>query len=119
MEDKWFSNLELVDPLAISHKTLKKKFNKLTGLKLTVSFLSGLPLSNGTTVTTFAFSGNTLFPILQLMAFVSIGAKKLDVILMCLGGMISIPNAFLVSISFRSYFTLSLGFCCYQLLSSL
>ena len=31
-------------------------FNKLTGLKLEISFLSGLPLSNGTTVATFAFS---------------------------------------------------------------
>ena len=41
------------------------------------------------------------------MAVVSIGAKKLDAILMSLGGMVSIPTAFLVSISFRSFFTVS------------
>ena len=82
-------------------------FNKLTGLKLEISFLSGLPLSNGTTVATFAFSGNTLFSILEFMAVVSIGAKKLDAILMSSGGMASIPTAFLVSVSFRSFFTFS------------
>ena len=102
-------------------------FNKLTGLKLKISFLSVLPLSNGTTVATFAFSGNTLFSILEFMAVVNIGAKKLDAILMSLGGMVSIPTASLVSISFRSFFTLSTvvglkgkitWFCCYQVLSS-
>ena len=82
-------------------------FNKLTGLKLEILFLSGLPLSNGTTVAIFEFSGNTLFFILELMAVVSIGVKKLDAILMSLGGMVSIPTAFFVSISFRSFFTLS------------
>ena len=41
------------------------------------------------------------------MAVVSIGAKQLDVILMSLGGMVSIPTAFLVSVSFRSFFTFS------------
>ena len=69
-------------------------FNKLTGLKLEISFLSDLPLSNVTTVATFAFSGNTLFSILELMAVVSIGAKKFDAILMSLGGMVSILSPF-------------------------
>ena len=40
------------------------------------------------------------------MAVVSIEAKKSDVILMSLGGMVSIPTAFLVSVSFRSFFAL-------------
>ena len=82
-------------------------FNKLSYLKLEILFLSGLPLSNGTTVAIFEFSGNTLFFILELMAVVSIGVKKLDAILMSLGGMVFIPTAFLVSISFRSFFTFS------------
>ena len=87
-------------------------FNKLTGLKLEKSFLSDLPLSNGTTVATFAFSGNTLFSILEFMGVVNIGAKRLDAILMSLLGMVSIPTVFFVSISFRSFLTLSavLGF---------
>ena len=99
-------------------------FNKLTGLKLEMSFLSGLPLSNGTAVATFAFSGKTLFSILELMAVVSIAAKQLDVILMSLGGMVSIPTAFLVSISI-SFFTLSTvvglkeKITCFLLLSSI
>ena len=41
------------------------------------------------------------------MAVVSIETKKLDAILTSLGGIVSLPTAFLVSISFRSYFTLS------------
>ena len=76
-------------------------FNKLTGLKLEISFLSGLPLPNGTTVATFAFSGKTLLFTLKFMAVVSIGAEKLDAILMNLGEIVSIPTTFLVSISFR------------------
>ena len=58
-------------------------------------------------VATFAFSGNTLFSILEFMVVVSIGAKKSDAILMTLGGMVSVPTAFLVSVSFRSFLTLS------------
>ena len=81
-------------------------FNKLTDLKLEI-FLYGFSLSNGETVATFAFSGDTLFSIPEFMAVVSIGAKKLDAILMSLGGIVSMPTAFLVSISFRSFFTLS------------
>ena len=72
-----------------------------------MSFLSGFPLCDGTTVATFAFSGNTLFSILGFMAVVSIGAKKLDAILISLGGIVSIPTPFLVPISFRSFLTLS------------
>ena len=82
-------------------------FNKLTGLKLEILFLSGFPLSNGTTVVTFMLSGNTLLSILKFMAVVSIGTKKLDAILMSLVGIVSVPTVFLVSISFRSLFTLS------------
>ena len=48
-----------------------------------------------------------MFSTLEFMAVVSIGAKKLDVILMSLSGMLSIPTAFLVLISFRSFFILS------------
>ena len=82
-------------------------FNKLTGLKSEISFLSGFPLSNGTTVEVFALFGNTLFSILEFMAVVSIGGKKLDAILMSLGKIVSITTTFSVSISFRSFFTLS------------
>ena len=82
-------------------------FNKLTGLKLEISFLLGFPLSNGASIATFAFSGNTQFSKLEFMAVVSTGAKNLDAILMSLGGTLSIPTAFLLSISFRSFFTLS------------
>ena len=49
-------------------------FNKLTGLKLEISFLSGFPLSNGTTVETSWLSGNTLFSILEFVAVASTGA---------------------------------------------
>ena len=69
-------------------------FNKLAGLKLEISFLSGFPLSNGTTVATFAFSGNTLFFILELTAVVSTGAKKLDALLMSLRRIVSIKRFF-------------------------
>ena len=48
-----------------------------------------------------------MFSTLEFMAVVSIGAKKLDAILMSLSGMLSIPTAFLVLISFRSFFILS------------
>ena len=48
-----------------------------------------------------------MFSTLEFMAVVSIGAKKLDATLMSLSGMVSIPTAFLVQISFRSFFTLS------------
>ena len=48
-----------------------------------------------------------MFSTLEFMAVVSIGAKKLDAILMSLSGMLSIPIAFLVLISFRSFFILS------------
>ena len=82
-------------------------FNKLTGLKLEISFTSGFLVSNGKTVATFAFSGNTEFSILEFMAAVRIGDKKLDAVLMSLGGIVSIPTVFLASISFRSSFTLS------------
>ena len=41
------------------------------------------------------------------MAVVSIGAKNLDVILISLRGTLSIPTAILLSISFRSFLTLS------------
>ena len=40
---------------------LENVFNKITGLKLKRTFLSSLPLSNGTTAATFAFSGNIVF----------------------------------------------------------
>ena len=86
-------------------------FNKLTGLKLEILFLSGLPLSNGTTVVTFVLSGNTLLSILKFMAVVNIGAKKLDAVLMSLVGIVSIPTVFLVSSSFRSLFILSTVTC--------
>ena len=49
-------------------------FNKLTGLKLEISFLSSFPLSNGTTVATSWLSGNTLFSILEFVAVATIGA---------------------------------------------
>ena len=81
---------------------------KLTGLKLEIPFLSGLPLSKETTIVRFVFSGNTLFSILEFIAVVSIGVKKLDTILMGLRGMVSIPTAFLVSISSRSFSTFQL-----------
>ena len=58
-------------------------------------------------VATFAFSGNTLFSILKFMAVVGIGAKILEPILMSLRGMVSVSTAFLVSVSFRRFFTLS------------
>ena len=48
-----------------------------------------------------------MFSTLEFMAVVSIGAKKLDAILMSLSGMLSIPTAFLVLISCRSFFILS------------
>ena len=51
-------------------------FNKLTGLKLEISFLSGLPLSNGTTVATSAFSGKTLFSILENYVGAILGLKS-------------------------------------------
>ena len=63
-----------------------------------ISFFSGFPLSNETTVATFSFSGNILLFILELMAVVSIGAKKLDAIFTSLWGITSIPTTFLVSI---------------------
>ena len=69
-------------------------FNKLTGLKLEISFFSGFSLSHGTTVATFAFFGNTLFSILEFMAVVIIGAKKLNAVLMSLGRMVSISTTF-------------------------
>ena len=40
-----------------------------------------------------------------------LGPKRLNAILMSLGGMVSILNAFLVSISFRSFFILSIVVC--------
>ena len=59
------------------------------------------------------------------MAIVSIGARKLDAILMSLegGGGVSIHTAFFVLISFRNFFTLSTvvglkeKICCSQVLS--
>ena len=57
------------------------------------------------------------------MAIVSIGARKLDAILMSLGGGVSIHTAFFVLISFRKFFTLSTvvglkeKICCSQVLS--
>ena len=81
--------------------------NRYHGREIVTTFLSGFPLSNETAIATFAFSGNTLFSILELMAAVRIGAKKVDTILMSLSGIVSILTAFLVSASFRSFFTLS------------
>ena len=81
--------------------------NRYHGREIVRTFLSGFPLSNETAIGTFAFSGNTLFSILELMAAVRIGAKKVDAILMSLGGIVSTPTAFLLSASFRSFFTLS------------
>ena len=69
--------------------------------------LNLLSPANGTAIATLVFSGNTLFSILEFMAVVSIGAKKFDVILMRLVGIVSITTTFLVSISFISFFTLS------------
>ena len=53
-------------------------FNELTGLKLEISLLSGLRLSNGTTVVTFAF-------------------------LLSLGRMVSIPTAFLCQFHLEAF----------------
>ena len=61
-------------------------FNKLTGLKLEMSFLSGFFLSSGRAVATVALSGKTRFSVVEFMVIVSIGVKKLDAILMSLGG---------------------------------
>ena len=73
-------------------------FNKLTDLKLQIPFLSGFPISHGTTVETFALSGNILFSIVEFMAVISIGAEKLDATLISLGCIVSTPTGFLVSI---------------------
>lgn len=57
-------------------------------------------LSNGTTVTNFASSGNSQFSILVLMAVVSIGTKKLDAILISLRGVVSIVRFHLEAFPF-------------------
>ena len=70
----------------------------LTGLKLEISFLFGLPLSSGITETILASSGNT--PYFRLL-FIAIESGVLSTSAESftnLGGILSKPVAFLVSI---------------------
>ena len=66
----------------------------LTGRKFTISFLSGFPLSSGTSRAVFAKSGKMLCSIIELIDLVKSGVKKLLATFISFGGMVSIPVAF-------------------------
>ena len=51
-------------------------FSAITGLKIEISFLLGLPFWSGITDAVLAFSAKTFCMILVLIAFVSNGVKK-------------------------------------------
>ena len=68
----------------------------LTGQKFEISsFLFGLTLSKGTTKATFAFPGKLLQLMLIFTAFSKSGARKAEASFISLGGIVSVPTAFL------------------------
>ena len=78
-------------------------FSILTGLKLEISFLFGLPLSSGITEAILASSGNTPYFRLLFIAIergvLSISAESFT----NLGGILSKPVAFLVLTFLRRF----------------
>ena len=78
-------------------------FSILTGLKLEISFLFGLPLSNGITEAILASSGNTPYFRLLFIATERGALSILAVSFSNLGGILSKP----VSIFLRSFWTLT------------
>ena len=86
-------------------ETFEKQFNKLTGRKLDISYLSSVFLSIGMTVATLAMSGNLDEAILLLITFANGVDKKSDAIFTSFVGILSVPDAFLVLTDFRIKFT--------------
>ena len=81
---------------------LEKVFRTLTGLKFETLFLSSDCLSIGGTDAIFALSGKTPLEILLFIASANGWESTLADILTSLGGILSVPVAFLSSIFLRS-----------------
>ena len=81
----------------------------LTGLKLEILFFLEVPLSNGETKAILVSSGKIPCNRLLLMALDNGLHKTWTAILTSLGGIMSKPTVFLVSISFKT-FHISFGF---------
>ena len=92
--ERYLSNSETNWSLITFSKILEKVFSILTGLKLEISFLFGLPLSSGITEAILASSGNT--PYFRLL-FTAIEREVLSISAESftnLGGILSKPIAF-------------------------
>ena len=64
----------------MSSQTFEKQFNRRTGRKLDISYLPSVFLSIGTTVATFAMSGNLDKAKLLLIAIANGVDRKFDVL---------------------------------------
>ena len=67
----------------------------LTSQKFEISFLLGFPLSSGITREVFAKSRKMFWAILELIDLVKSRVKKFTATFISLGGIVSIPVAFL------------------------
>ena len=87
-------------------ETFEKQFNKLTGRKLDISYLSSVFLSIGMTVATLAMSGNLDEAMLLLITFANGVDRKSDANFTSFVGILSVPDAFLLLTDFRIKFTM-------------
>ena len=85
--------------------TFEKQFNKLTGRKLHISYLSSVFLSIGMTVATLAMSGKLDEARLLLIAVTNGFNRKFDASFTSFVGILSVPDTFLVLRDFRIKFT--------------